>query len=238
MLYIPLRVKTIILEEVFELIRMGVLIPIKFTPTNPGMNFDFQHDFLQGAIILTEYGVHFISQDVNIPYFADDYINTLRKTAEPDEEIKGYVSEGLTCLRNHLGRAAAILLRLAAEHTLAQLIESTKNTISSEQERRAFSDRIRKANIVIEQRAEVTFQKLESSNGLIPDKDYFRNMVSKRLRAAFHSIRDLGGTAAHLSGVIQLGEVRDHYTLFASSVYPITMQIIQYHDEVRSHLPS
>jgi len=226
--YYPTRVKFLILEETFELIRAGVLISVKFELERP-LSYDFEFDFGKGWVVLTDYGARFVTETLVSPYFVEQYFDVLRQAAEPDDELKGYLSEGLACLRNHLGRAAAILLRLAAEHTLNLLIDSTKASIQDAKKRNSLEQKVKRAGMRIEERAEVIFRKLESEPGLVPHKD----AVTNRLRPAFHSIRDLGGRAAHLSFPIRLEEVRDHYTLYASSVYTITMKIIQHQEAMR-----
>jgi hypothetical protein len=226
--YVPLQTKTLILAEIFELIRAGVLMQVRLTPKSEGVNFDFEFNFNTGYLILTIYGVQFLVEELLPPYFSEAYLERLKKVSDPDEELQGYLSEGLACLRSHLGRASAILLRIAAEHMLNVLVESTQMSIKQDKEQQKFKGKIRSAGIKIEERAEVVFKKLESSTVLIPDKPYFRNMISHRLRPAFHSIRDLGGKAAHLASAIQLEEVADHYTVYASTVYPIIVKIIEY----------
>lgn len=226
--YFPVKVKTKILEEIVQLVRIGVLIPVGYAAKRPGVNYEFDFDFGSGLLLLTEYGVRYLAEGARLPFFAEEYVSRLRQTAEPDDELKGYLSEGLACVRNHLGRAAAILLRLAAEHTLDKLVRSIMASIAQDKERKSFERGIRTAGLRIEERAEVVFRKLESSTVLVPDSKHFRNMVRNRLRSAFHSIRDLGGRAAHLGDTIELEEVIDHYALYASSVYPIAMKIIEH----------
>lgn len=218
------RIKFLILEEIFELIRAGVLINVKFEPERPGASYDFKFSFRKGWIILTNYGAKFVTETLARPYFFEQYLDVLRQIAEPDDVLQGYLSEGLACLRSHLGRAAAVLLRLAAEHTLNLLIDSTKASIQDAKKRNSLERKVKRAGIRIEERAEVIFRKLESEPGLVPHKD----AVTNRLRPAFHSTRDLGGRAAHLSSPIRLKEVSDHYTLYEYSVYAISMKIIQH----------
>jgi len=222
--YYPTRVKFLILEEVAELIRAGVLLPVQFRRERPGLSYEIRFEFRDGWVVLTDYGSRFVADEVISPYFAEQYLEVLRQTVEPDDVLQGYLSEGLACLRNHLGRAAAVLLRLAAEYSLDLLIQSTTNAIQDPKERKSLERRIKRAGINIEKRAEVLFRKLESGHELVQH----RNAVTNRLRSAFHSVRDLGGRAAHLSASIRLVEVRDHYTLYASSVYSIISETIRY----------
>lgn len=226
--YFPLYIKTVILEEVLDLVRLGVLIQVGFKARRPGLSFDFELDLGKGVVMLTEQGIRFLTEEPTIPYFAEKYFDRLRQAGEPDDEIKGYLTEGLACLRNHFARAAAILLRLAAEHTLTLLISSTLAAIQTPRERSSLEQNINKARMNIEDRAEAIFRKLESDQRLVPHRD----TVTNRLRPAFHSIRDLGGRAAHLSAIIQLDEVTDHYTLYASSVHTVVMAIVQHQNSL------
>ena len=227
--YYPMSVKFLILEETLELIRAGVLIDVKFELERPGLSYDFEFDFGKGWVVLTDYGARFVTETLVSPYFVEQYFDVLRQAAEPDDELKGYLSEGLDCLRNHLGRAAAILLRLAAEHTLDLLIDSTKASIQDTKKCNSLEQKVKRAGMRIEKRAEVIFRKLESASSLVPR----REIITNQLRPAFHSIRVLGGRAAHLSSPVRLEQVKDHYTLYASSVYTIAMKIIQYQEVMR-----
>lgn len=230
--YQPLRAKIAVLEEITELVRMGVLMPVGLNPTEPGLNYDFKLDVAANSVMVTEYGLRYLADAAAVPYFAEAYLEQLTQTTEADEDLTGYLSEGLACLRSHLVRAAAILLRLAAEHSLNRLIQSTEASLSQDKERERFTSRIRRAGIRIEERAEVVFRKLESSGTLIPDTKQSRNAVRNRLRPAFHSIRDLGGRAAHTASRITLEEVTDHYTLYVYSVHRIIAMIIEHQGAV------
>jgi len=225
----PLRAKVLIVEGIAELIRMGVLVPLRFKPERPGQNYNFALELGGDSVMVTEHGVRYLADPWTIPYYAEDYLRQLRQAAEPDEELVGYLSEGLACLRHHLPRAAAMILRLAAEHSLDKLIEATSAVLSEGKQRQAFERRVRTAERSLEKRAEVVFRKLESSSALTPDAGQLRKAVGTRLRPAFHSIRDLGGRAAHTSGTITIEDVRDHYLLYAHSVFGIMMRVIQHH---------
>jgi hypothetical protein len=229
--YVPLKCKMIIVEEIIDLIRKGVLVQVKFKRQN-AMNYDFDFGFDTDFVMLTDYGTSFIQDTSSSPFFTDKYIDLLQTLAPLDKELYNYLREGLACLNNGLNRASAILLRAAIEHTLGLLITSTKEAIKDSSQRSMFDTNIRKARNTIEERAEVVFKKLESTVELVPDSDYFRGMIRNRLRAAFHSIRDLGGRAVHTSNLIEAKEVSDHYTLYSSSVYAIVMQIITYHSSL------
>lgn len=135
-------------------------------------------------------------------------------------------------MRSGLGRAAAILLRLALEHMLNLLTESIERVLESNKaEKDKFIGEIRRAGVLIEKRTEVILNKLEFGQDLIPPQSYFRDDVKHKLRAAIHSIRSLGGKAAHLSTPIQIEEVQDHYTIFASTVYPLATRTIEHQQE-------
>jgi hypothetical protein len=223
--YQPLRAKMLIAEEIAELIRMGVLVPLHLKQKDP-VNYDFGVALGGHSVMVTQCGLRYLAESSTIPYYAEDYFDQLRQAAEPDEELVGYLTEGLACLRHHLPRAAVIILRLAAEHTLGRLIESTTASLSEGKERKRFEGDVRREWNSLEGRAEVVFRRLEGSTTLIPNTQWWRRTVGNRLRAAFHSIRDIGGKAAHMSRPITLKDASDHYALYACSVYAIVAEII------------
>jgi hypothetical protein len=212
----------------FELIRAGILIQIGYKAKDPERTFDFTFEVNAGGVLLSEYGRKFLSEQPSLPYFTESYLNRLREVADPGDELQAYLSEGLACLRSSLGRAAALLLRLAVEHMLNLLAESTERVLESNKaEKDKFIGEIRRAGVLIEKRTEVILNKLEFGQDLIP-QSYFRDGVKHKFRATVHSIRSLGGKAAHISTAIQIEEVQDHYVLFTSTVYPLAMRIIEH----------
>jgi hypothetical protein len=228
--YYPARTKFLILQEVSELIRTGVLVEVRFFAERPKLSYDCGLKFGAGHVVLTEYGSRYLTEAGIVPHSAEQYLSVLRQIKEPDDVLVGYTTEGLACLRHHLFRAAAILLRAASEHTLDSLVDSTLQSLGSEKERQSLERRIRHAGIRIEQRAEVVSAKLESAQGLVPHRD----TVTNRLRPAFHAIRELGGKAAHLASSFDRQDVRNHYTLYASSVFAPVMEIIDHQGSVAS----
>lgn len=224
--YYATRITYLILDEIVDLVRCGVLVELKFsTPARSTGSLDFK--LQSGRLMLTEYGYQFVADPLIVPYFAEEYLDLLRRTQEPDDVLQGYLSEGLACLRHRLNRAAAVLLRLAAEHTLQLLIDSTIAALGNRPKEQAkLEGKIKSAGLRIQDRAEAIFRKLESAADLAPAAADIRN----RLRAAFHSVRRLGGRAAHLSETIRSNEIRDHYSLFASSIYSIVMGIIKHQE--------
>jgi hypothetical protein len=225
--YLPVQNELIILEEILDLVHTGVLMQVKLSPQRPGA-YDFVFSCDTDRVLLTIFGQQVLDEDRIQPYFTESYLSGLHQIEKLDPTLEGYLSEGLVCLRNHLTRAAAILLRTAAEYTLELLIQSTLASLKPAEQQKFKSD-IRNAGTNIEKRGEAVLRKLESSAVLLPRGSNALGKVRCRLRAAFHSIRDLGGTAAHLASPIQPAEVTDHYTLYASSVYPIVVEIIQHH---------
>jgi hypothetical protein len=230
--------KTLILmkiyEEIMELIRAGILLRVNLGTKLPSYEVTFAPN--QGdrripeKIFLTEYGEKFIKNRLAIPYYAERYITRLAQVAEPDEELKGYLLEGFACMRAELPRAAAIILRLAAEHMLEKLIQSTVASIE-ESRRTEFESKIRSYKVRIEARADTLFKRLESDERLRPPEP-LKGAMSNQLVPAFHVIRDLGGRAAHLSEVIQMEDVRDAYSLFGNSVYKVIIGVVTYHNNL------
>lgn len=235
--YYPVLIKTSILEELTEFIRAGILIQMKYKVKNQ-MDFDLEFDLSADRLLLTNFGRKLISGQSQLPYFAESYLNRLRNDYDPDEELTAYLSEGLACLRNGLGRASAILLRLAVEHVVNLLAKSIEKTLESNRaEKEKFIGDIRKVGVSIEKRIEVILNKLEHGQDLIPSESYFREEIKNGFRATLHSTRRLGGKAAHLASPIELEHVQEHYTLFASTIYPIAMKIIGHQNRMISTSP-
>lgn len=229
--YIPFHIKIVILEELYQLIRMGILLPVSYERLSE-MSFDLRFVPTSGSVTITQFGARYLSEEPIPPHFTEPYLERLRNVAEPDEELQGYLSEGLACLRNHLPRSSAILLRLAAEHILSLLIASTELAILDRQvPRDNFRRDLNRVRTSLLARAEVVFERLETMPDLLPE--YFLSELRNRLRPAFHSIRSLGNNAAHISAHIQIEEVAENYTLYASSVYSIIMMIISHQESLQ-----
>ncbi len=222
--FFELYLREIIFEEMMALVRVGVLVQARVTnPESRNWECFLLPDM--SRIMLSEYGIKFVENIQAMPYYAEEYFARLRQVAEPDDELKGYLSEGLACLRNNLARAAAILLRLAAEHILNSLTQAITDKMPDEARKQEHQRKIRQAGIKIEERAEVNFKVLES-NSLFLSNSPLKDRLNNELRPAFHGIRILGGSAAHLSNPVDLAQVRNYYTLFADGVYKIMMEII------------
>ena len=146
-----------IYEEIAALIRAGILLQINLGTKLPSYEFSvapFDGDRrIAEKVLLTEYGAQFVKNRLTTPYYAEQYFDQLRQVAEPDEELKGYLTEGLACLRANLERSSAIILRLAAEHLLNVLIDATVGCIKDATSKGQLTVRIRKAYTNIEERA-------------------------------------------------------------------------------------
>jgi hypothetical protein len=214
--FFELYLKEIIFEEMMALVRMGVLAQARVV--NPdSRNWECFMLPDSSRIMLSEYGIKFIENAQTTPYYIEEYFARLQQVAEPDDELKGYLSEGLACLRNNLARAAAILLRLAAEHILNLLTQAIIDKMPDEKRKQEHQQKIRQAGIKIEERAEVNFKVLDSNSLFLPNSP-LKERLNNELRPAFHGIRILGGSAAHLSNPVDIAQVRNYYTLFADGV--------------------
>lgn len=223
-------IQMVVLEEINHLIRLGVLIEVWLdqddsryaTNVWPGN----QH------LLLTQYGRRFIDNVNVVPIEAEKYINLLRMVAEPDDELKAYLSEGLACLRSNLPRAAAVLLRVALEHLLDLITESIVSKLPSESRKKDHRKKVNAVGNNIRDRIEVNLQVLEVNSEFLSDGTQAGRNLKDRLmlqmRPAFHAIRDLGGTAAHPAENIEFENVKTHYDLFATIAYKISMEVIHY----------
>lgn len=231
--YHPLRIKEYILEELMELVRIGILLQMRFKPTDPDRNFDFTFETPSETVMLSDFGIRFLQAQTASPYFIEAYLGKLDEISSLNDELRGYLSEGMMCLRHQLARASALLLRLAAENTLTRLIDEVQNALPSKPQKDKFKASIRNAGIRIEERAEIVFQALEHGE-LLQNNNRLRDDMRHQLKAAFHSIRASGGRAAHLSDRIEASSVADNYVLFANSVYPIMASLFKHLQQVQS----
>ncbi len=225
--YYPASIRAIILEEITRLIRMGVLMEGRFVTRNQQI-YDFIPQREVNCVLLTDFGVRYVMNAQTVPYEASQYLAWLRRTAPPDEELEAYLSEGLACLEHHLARAAAVLLRLAAEHILDLLSDTILSKLPDENRRDGFRKKhnaARNSNN-IEQRANVIFTTLDSDPLFVANNRHLQSRLNNELKPGFHGIRELGGGAAHLRTAIDLEQVRSYYHQFAEQVYKISMQII------------
>lgn len=224
--YSRLYIQGIIFDEVMALVREGIIMLANIIPNQ--MQWTGRYVFDPNHILVTEYGARVLEDYQSIPYFADDYIKILEKTAVPDDELRGYLSEGLACLQGNLPRAATLLLRLPCEHLLQKLIDAVDAKLPDQQGKNDFKGKIRKASTNIERRANAVFDQLEFDVALLANATYLRDRLRNELKPTFHTIREFAGNAAHRNVPIDRQQVRDFYGVFASTVYPITINIIEY----------
>jgi hypothetical protein len=222
-----------IFEEFMNLVREGILVlgRIKNSHSNTGSLLPLwpsRLSFDPNYILITEYGASVLAEHQTLPYFADEYIRLLVQTTAPDDELIGYLSEGLACLHNNLSRAALILLRLPCEHILQKLIEATEAKLSDNSRASEFRKKINRASTNLEKRANVVFEQLEADTALLANETHLKARLLNELKPIFHNIREFAGNAAHKNVPVNREQVRQFYGLFASIIYPVAMKIIQH----------
>lgn len=222
------KLKVAITEIIFEFIRLGIVLPVKFKRESQ-QNFEVTPHSNFEHIILSDYGAKYIEDSQVIPYYAEKYIDLLKHTGNPDEELITYLAEGLTCLQNQLGRAAAVLLRLSTEHTLGKLEEALQQKLI-EPQKEEFTRKI-KSKRMFEDRIELLIDDWMLKRPDILTNNGLKNSVKNQLKPSIHAIREVGNKAAHISQPMQLENIRDLYTLYANTVYRISSDIIRHWQE-------
>jgi hypothetical protein len=225
-IYSDFRLRTSIIEEVQHLIRLGIITLAVFQESNGNyyLGLDSPNPNLPDPrrILLTEYGVKYLESAVVLPYYAEEYLERLRPYGEVDEELQGYLSEGIACLRNNLHRAAAILLRIAVQRVLELVLDAvalnTPNRIP-EIERRLTSK-----NNIHQQIDAYVFEEPKMESMLKHELELLRNTM--------HIVVKLGSNAAHPSDkTISVQSVRDQYTAFELGIYAIAMRLLDYFNQ-------
>lgn len=224
-IYYRLYIQGIIFEEVMSLVREGIIMLARIDPDPVAWTGRFIFD--PNHILVTEYGERVLANYQVLPYFSEEYIRILRQTHEPDDELKGYLAEGLTCLHHNLPRAAILLLRLPCEHMLQKLVDAIELKLPDETRKNGFKGKIRKASTNLERRANAIFDQLEVDAILLGSATHLKDRVLNELKPTFHTIREVAGNAAHRNVPVDRDQVRHFYGAFASTIYPITMKIVQ-----------
>jgi hypothetical protein len=223
-----IQIKLMIFEEITRLIRLGILVELWLDADMGGYGVYVKPG--KQHIILTEEGKRFLDAVNPLSFEAYQYLNWLRQTAEPDDELQAYLSEGLACLQSNLPRAAAVLLRVALEHILTLLNNVIVNNLPDDKSKKEHWARINRHRGNIEDRAEEIFKVLTSSTLFLGNQNahQLRNNLDTLLRPTFHAIRILGGDAAHPKSILEFSYVKIHYDLFATVVFKTSMEIINY----------
>lgn len=226
------ELKRSIFEELNELIRLGILMRGRLKRDSPNLR---KLDYVDSDeyILLTDYGLVQLQEEVISPLFHSKYISSLEASSPLDDDLKGYLVEGLNCLHHRLDRAAILLLRLATQHTLESLADAVINALPEGEGRNRFISKIASATrgrTKLQEYGDAVFKQLESG-GLLDEAGEIKRQVSQQLQPAFHAIRHLGGKAAHLSVSIDRVEVSGLFTLYATCIYRITAQVINYLDK-------
>ncbi|MBZ0317910.1 MAG: hypothetical protein K8L91_15925 [Anaerolineae bacterium] len=225
-IYHRLYIQGLIFEEVIALAQQGIIMFARIEPDQ--IQWTGKYTFDPNHILVSEYGLKILADHHAMPYFADDYINLLGQIAPLDDELRGYLGEGLSCLHHSLPRAAILLLRLPCEHVLQQLINAIVTKLPDDAKKNSFKSKINKASTNLAHRANVIFDQLESDSALLANETHLKDRLKNELKPTFHTIREFAGNAAHRNVPIDRHQVRHFYGAFASTIYPVAMKIIQY----------
>jgi len=146
---------------------------------------------------LTEYGKMVVNDRGYQPHDPDGYLSRLKKEIPPvDEVILRYLEEGLTCYRQYLLLAAAVMIGCAAEKAMLLLVEVFGNAMSDPKEKEKYEKET--ASWLISKKYQAMWKRLESLVGKLPDG--LGDNIHVILDRVFDLIRTTRNEAGHPTG--------------------------------------
>jgi hypothetical protein len=197
--YYPTHVKFLILEEVFELIRAGVLIEAKFSLERPRMAYDLKFDFGQGWVVLTDYGERCMQENRILPHDPEGYLADLqRRCVALDLEVEVLARESLLTFQANCLVASVILIGAASERLIRVLFESYRDAYQNQSDR----DRLdwgweHGSRRSIVRKFEWLWQELEAKRTELNNADRLWDGAEGLVRATFDMLRTARNEAVH-----------------------------------------
>jgi hypothetical protein len=146
---------------------------------------------------LTEYGKMVVNDREYQPYDPDGYLSRLKKEIPAvDEVVLRYLEEGLTCYRQYLLLAAAVMIGCAAEKVMLLLVDAFGRAISDTKAKEKYEKEI--ASWLISRKYEALWKRLESLAGQLPSG--LGDNLHVILDRVFDLIRTTRNDAGHPTG--------------------------------------
>lgn len=188
-------------QLIWELIIQGVLVP-GMNDSNPAWPF----------IRVTSYGERVLSEGAIIPHDPDGYLLDLRaKVPAVDSLTEMYVSESLQCFLRGTYMASTVMLGVAAEATMLNLIAATAASIDDAEEKEEF-EKVTKTWI-ISRKYNALQEKLPSFRNNLPRE--IEQDLEIMLNGCFTLIRNYRNETGHPTGrTIQHDECFANLQLF------------------------
>ena len=171
----------------WQLIIQGVLVPgVQGYADNSWPHFS-----------ITEYGKTYLETEGSAPYDPDGYLSCIKNDSlNVDDVVLLYLTEGLQCFHRFNYIASAVMVGVAAEKVLLNLIDAFASSMSDSSKASAFRRKT--------QNAMIKTQFDELTKQLYPLKSKLPNELSKDLETyldgIFNLIRNYRNEAGHPSG--------------------------------------
>jgi hypothetical protein len=146
---------------------------------------------------LTEYGKMVVNNREYQPHDPDGYLGRLkREIPAVDQVILRYLEEGLTCYKQHLLLASAVMIGGAAEKAMLLLVDAFGNALSDTKAKERYEKET--ASWLISRKYEALWKRLESLASQLPDG--LGDNLHVILDRVFDLIRTTRNDAGHPTG--------------------------------------
>lgn len=184
---LPIEDAIIVKSILWQLIVQGVLIPGVYG--DPQTNWPF--------FFVTEYGKTYLEAETGAPYDPDGYLACIKEESpNVDEVVLIYLTEGLQCFLRSNYIASVVMVGVAAEKVILNLIDAFASAMTDDSSASAF--RRKTKNVMIKTQFD------ELTKQLYPLKRQLPNEWSKDLEtylgSIFNLIRNYRNEAGHPSG--------------------------------------
>jgi len=195
--YYPTQVKFLILEEMRELIRAGILIETKFILERPGQAYDFKFDLGKGWVVLSEYGEQCIRENRILPHDPQEYLADLgTRCGVLDPEASVLVRESLLTFQAHCFVASVILIGAASERLIQVLFESYRDAYRDQADRDRLDQEWERERSSA-RRFVWLWQKLDGRRNELNIADRLWDGAEGLVRATFDALRTARNEAVH-----------------------------------------
>lgn len=185
---LPPEDATIVRSILWQLIVQGVLVPGGYGDTTQN-NWPF--------LFVTEYGRTYVEAEAGAPYDPDGYLACIKEESpNVDEVVLIYLTEGLQCFLRSNYIASAVMVGVAAEKVILNLIDAFASAIRDGANASTFRHKIKNAPI------KTQFDEL--TRQLYPLRRQLPSELSRDLETylngIFNLIRSYRNEAGHPSG--------------------------------------
>jgi len=213
--YYPLHAKSLILEEIFNLLRAGVLIEVQFKP-KPSTVYDFEFGFGAGWVVLTDYGKRCIQENRILPHDPQGYLADLqRRCGALDPEVEVLAHESLLTFQANCLVASVILIGAASEQLIWVLFVSYRDAHQAQADRDRLDQEWESGNRrSITQKFRWLWQKLEARRAELNNAGRLWDGTQGLIQATFDALRTARNEAVHQNRQFERIEANEFLFLF------------------------